>query len=418
MDKTFVVKGGVLLLPGQARPVAKDILIRDGKIERIVDPGQAPRGVAELAATGLLISPPFVESHVHLDSALVDGGRCINESGTLFEGIERWREIKKTITVEEIVRRAEETLRKQAEQGVLYVRSHADVSESRLLPAKALLEVRERVKGWTTLQVVAFPQDGLYGSADQVERMEEALRMGVDVVGGIPHYELTREDGVNSVHKIFELARKYDRLIDVHCDEVDDPQSRFLEVMAACAIREGNGERVTASHTTAFGSYENGYANKLMGFLKRTGMNFVANPLINIVLQGRTDTYPKRRGLTRVKELWQGGMNVSLGYDCIMDPWYALGTGNMLDAAHMAVHCCQMMGKAEIDACYDMVAWNGARTLGLSGEYGIAEGREANLVLLDVANQFEAIRTRPKPRVVISRGRVLCETKGAETVWG
>ncbi len=204
--------------------------------------------------------------------------------------------------------------------------------------------------------------------------------MGTDVVGGIPHYELTREDGVNSVHKIFELAARYGRLIDVHCDEVDDPQSRFLEVMAACAIRAGNGPQVTASHTTAFGSYDNGYANKLLGFLKRSRINFVANPLINIALQGRTDTYPKRRGLTRVKELWQGGLNVSLGYDCIMDPWYALGTGNMLDPAHMAVHCCQMMGRAEIDACYDMVTWNGARTLGQQTALVLADARVGRLV--------------------------------------
>jgi cytosine deaminase len=365
-----------------------------------------------------LLSPPFVESHVHLDSALVDGGRCLNKSGTLFEGIEIWRGIKRLLTLKDVKERAIRTLRLQAEQGVLYVRSHADVSEEKLIALRALLEVREEVKDWITLQVVAFPQDGLYGNPRQVELMEESLRMGVDVVGGIPHYELTREDGVNSVHKIFELAEKYDRLIDVHCDEVDDPQSRFLEVMAACAIRAGNGPRVTASHTTAFGSYDNGYANKLMWFLKRAKINFVANPLINIVLQGRADTYPKRRGLTRVKELWQGGLNVSLGYDCIMDPWYALGTGNMLDAAHMAVHVCQMIGKDEIDACYDMVTFGGAKTLGLGRAYGVAEGREANFVLLDVPDRFHAVRTRVKPRYVISRGRVLCETAGAETRWG
>ena len=200
---------------------------------------------------------------------------------------------------------------------------------------------------------------------------------------------------------------KYDRLIDVHCDEIDDPQSRFLEVMAACAIRADNGPRVTASHTTAFGSYDNAYADKLMGFLKRAKINFVANPLINIVLQGRADTYPKRRGLTRVKELWQAGLNVSLGYDCIMDPWYALGTGNMLDVAHMAAHVCHMMGKSEIDACYDMVTWHAAQTLNLGDTYGLEEGRPANLILLDSANRFEAIRTRVKPRYVISRGRIV-----------
>jgi cytosine deaminase len=406
----LLIKGGSLLLPGQGDAIAKNILIAEGKIARIFAPGDVgalQADVNQLDATGLLISPPFVESHIHLDSALVDAGRCMNRTGTLFEGIEKWREIKKTLTLESILQRAEKTLRLQASQGVLYVRSHADVSESRLLPLKALLELRERVKAWITLQIVAFPQDGLYGSADQLERMEESLKLGADAVGGIPHYELTREDGVKSVHQIFELAARHDRLIDIHCDEVDDPQSRFLEVMAACALQSGNGPRVTASHTTAFGSYDNAYAAKLMGFLQRSRINFVSNPLINIVLQGRADSYPKRRGLTRVKELWQGGLNVSLGYDCIMDPWYALGTGNMLDVAHMAVHVCQMMGSEEIDACYDMVTWNGAKTLNIADQYGIEEGREANLILLAAGNRFEAIRTRSAPRYVISRGQLL-----------
>jgi cytosine deaminase len=410
-DRLLIRGGTVLERAGSAGRVA-DVLIAGGRIERIGASMSVPCGVRVVEAAGMLVGPAFVESHVHLDSALVDDGRCLNQSGTLFEGIEIWRELKKGLTPEDVKERAIRTLRMQAEQGVLFVRSHADVSEEKLVALRALLEVREAVKDWTTLQVVAFPQDGLYGGAAQVERMEEALRLGTDVVGGIPHYELTREDGVNSVHKIFELAAKYDRLVDVHCDEVDDPQSRFLEVMAACAIRAGNGPRVTASHTTAFGSYENGYANKLMGFLKRSRINFVANPLINIVLQGRSDTYPKRRGLTRVKELWQAGLNVSLGYDCVMDPWYALGTGNMLDAAHMAVHVCQMMGREEIDACFDMVAWGGAATLNLGEGYGIAEGRVANLVVLPVGSRFEAIRTRARPRVVVSRGRVLCETGG------
>jgi cytosine deaminase len=412
------IRGGALLLQNQSQPIPKDLLITAGKIDRIQDPDQpTPPNVPELPAAGLLITPPFVESHIHLDSALIDAGRCINQSGTLFEGIEKWREIKKTLTIESILDRAEQTLRRQAEQGVLFVRSHADVSESRLLPLKALLHLRERVKDWMTLQIVAFPQDGLYGHADQLARMEESLKLGADALGGIPHYELTREDGVNSVHTIFDLASKYDRLIDIHCDEIDDPQSRFLEVIAACAIRAGNGPRVTASHTTAFASYDNAYANKLMGFLQRANINFVANPLINIVLQGRADTYPKRRGITRVKELWQAGINVSLGYDCIMDPWYALGTGNMLDAAHMAVHVCQMMGQSEIDACYDMTTWNAAKTLNLGEAYGIEEGRQANLVLLDVPNRFEAIRTRTRPRCVISRGKIICQTQATQTVW-
>ena len=404
----LLIKNGVLLTEHAAEPQRTDIAIRNGKVVVLAETIDAA-ATQTIDATGLLISPPFVESHIHLDSALIDAGRCLNLSGTLFEGIEIWRGLKAGLTFDNVVDRATQALKLQAQQGVLYVRSHADVSEKTLTVLKALLAVRERVKDWMTVQIVAFPQDGLYRSDDgaQLKLMDTAVKLGVDCIGGIPHYELTREDGVRSVQHVFEVARKHNRMIDVHCDEIDDPQSRFLEVMAACAIRQGNGPLVTASHTTAFGSYENGYANKLMGFLKQAKLNIVANPLINIVLQGRTDSYPKRRGMTRVKELNEAGVNVSLGYDCIMDPWYALGTGNMLDAAHMAVHVAQMMGAAEIDACYNMVTWNAARTLNLGEAYGIKQGNTANLVLLDVKNRFDAIRRRVSPRWVVSRGRVI-----------
>jgi cytosine deaminase len=371
----------------------------------------------ELDIQERLVSPPFVESHIHLDSALTAGEPRWNQSGTLFEGIEIWRERKQNLSLEDVKNRAIATLRRQAMQGVLFVRSHADVSEPSLAALQALLEVREDVKDWITLQVVAFPQDGIYGGPKNEDLVEEAIKMGVDVVGGIPHYELTREDGVKSVHRIFELAEKYDRLIDIHCDEIDDDQSRFLEVVAACAIRRDMGARVTASHTTAFGSYNNAYALKLLGFLRRTQLNFIANPLINITLQGRTDTYPKRRGVTRVKELWQQGMNVSLGHDCIQDPWYSLGTGNMLDVASMAVHVCQMTGTAEIDACYDMVTWNGAKTLNLGENYGVEVGKPANLIVLDADDRYDAIRRRATVRYVISQGKILSETTPSKVNW-
>ncbi|MFB2920387.1 cytosine deaminase [Aerosakkonema funiforme] len=387
-----------------------DIGIRDGKIGAIA-PHLSEPAQLELDIQGKLVSPPFVESHIHLDSALTAGEPRWNESGTLFEGIEIWRERKQSLTLDDVKKRAIEALKLQASQGILFVRSHADVSEESLTALQGLLAVREAVKDWITLQVVAFPQDGVYGSPKNEELLEEALKLGVDAVGGIPHYEFTREDGVKSVHRIFELAEKYNRLIDIHCDEIDDDQSRFLEVVAACAIRSGLGERVTASHTTAFGSYNNAYALKLMGLLMRSQINFIANPLINITLQGRTDTYPKRRGVTRVKELWQAGLNVSLGHDCIQDPWYSLGTGNMLEVAHMAVHVCQMTGMSEIDACFDMVTLHGAKTLHLEDSYGIEVGKPANLIVLDAESRYDAIRRRATVRYVISRGRLLAQTE-------
>lgn len=371
----------------------------------------------ELDINGQLVSPPFVESHIHLDSAMTAGEPRFNQSGTLFEGIDIWRERKQSLTLEEVKERAIATLKLQASQGVLFVRTHADVSEAKLTALRGLLAVREEVKDWITLQVVAFPQDGIYSHPRNEELLENALQMGADIVGGIPHYELTREDGVKSVHRIFELAQQYDRLIDIHCDEIDDEQSRFLEVVAASAMRRGMDEKVTASHTTAFGSYNDAYALKLMGLLGRSRINFIANPLINITLGGRTDTYPKRRGVTRVKELWQRGMNVSLGHDCVRDPWYGLGTGNMLDVANMAVHVCQMTGTSEIDACYDMITVNGAKTLNLGDNYGIEVGKPANLIVLDAESRYEAIRRRAIIRYVISQGKLLVETEVPKVQW-
>ena len=411
----MILRQGRLRQPSDlVEPV--DIAIQDGKIAAIA-PHIESLADLELDAHDRFVSPPFVESHIHLDSAMTAGDPRWNQSGTLFEGIEIWRDYKQNLSLDNVKRRAIATLKQQAAQGVLFVRSHADVSEASLTALQALLEVREAVKDWITLQIVAFPQDGIYGSPKNDELMEEALKMGADAVGGIPHYEMTREDGVRSVHRIFELAEKYDRLIDIHCDEIDDDQSRFLEVVAACALRTEMGSRVTASHTTAFGSYNNAYAFKLLGFLQRTQINFIANPLINITLQGRTDTYPKRRGVTRVKELWQQGTNVSLGHDCVQDPWYSLGTGNMLDVASMAVHVCQMTGMPEIDACYEMVTSNGAKTLNIQDAYGIEVGKPANLIVLDADDRYDAIRRRAIVRYVISQGTLLAETQPPKTTW-
>ena len=413
MFDVIIRNGQVALSSNQAQNA--DIGIQDGLITAI-----EPQIIAEshqtIDAQNQWVSPPFVESHIHLDSVLTAGNPRWNQSGTLFEGIEIWRDYKRTLTLEDVKTRAIAALQQQAQQGVLYVRTHADVSEKNLIALQALLDVREQVKDWITLQVVAFPQDGIYGNPRTDELLEEALKLGADAVGGIPHYEMTREDGVKSVHRIFELAQKYNRLIDIHCDEIDDEQSRFLEVVAACAIRSDYGDRTTASHTTAFASYNNAYALKLMGLLKRSAINFVSNPLINITLQGRTDTYPKRRGITRVKELWQAGLNVSLGHDCIQDPWYSLGTGNLLDVANMAVHGCQMTGMDEIRACYEMVTWNGANTLNIQ-DYGLKVGNPANVIVLDGDNPYDIIRRRSLVRAVVSCGRVIATTRPHQVEW-
>ncbi|MDY6899168.1 MAG: cytosine deaminase, partial [Cyanobacteriota bacterium] len=361
----LILRRGKLVSFNSEESKTVDIAIKDGQITAI-SPNLNQSAAQELDLSEKLVSPPFVESHIHLDSVLTAGQPRWNQSGTLFEGIKIWGDRKRKISLEDVKNRALTMLKQQAAQGILFVRTHADVSEPQLIALKALLELRDKVKDWITVQVVAFPQDGIYSDSQNEILLEKSLEMGADAVGGIPHYELTREDGVRSVEKIFDLAEKYNRLIDIHCDEIDDEQSRFLEVVAAQAIRRNNGSRVTASHTTAFGSYNNAYAFKLMGFLQRSQINFIANPLINITLQGRADTYPKRRGVTRVKELWQNNLNVSFGHDCVQDPWYSLGTGSMLDVAHMGVHICHMTGREEVNACYQMVTSNGAKTLNLA----------------------------------------------------
>jgi len=391
-----------------------DIAIHDGKFVEVgADLSADARETID--AAGCFVTPPFVESHVHLDTALTAGEPKWNESGTLFEGIERWSERKALLTEEDVVRRATRAIEWQVSHGILHIRSHVDICDPKLTALRALIEVRRAMAPLVDIQLVAFPQDGILGFEGGAALLEEALRLGADAVGGIPHYELTREDGVESLKIVFALAEKYGKLIDVHCDEIDDEQSRFVEVMSAMALRTGMRDRVTASHTTAMHSYNGAYASKLLRFASRSGLNFVANPLVNIHLQGRFDTYPKRRGLTRVKEMAAMGINVSLGHDDILDPWYPMGTGSMLDVAHMAVHVAQMTGRDEMRSVFHMVTDAGARTLHIEDVYGIAPGKPADLVILDALDELDALRRQSVARVVLSKGKVVARTTPAET---
>ncbi|TCL04963.1 MULTISPECIES: cytosine deaminase [Sodalis] len=374
--------------------------------------GQAPAGT--LDAMGGLAVPPFVEPHIHLDTTQTAGSPRWNQSGTLFEGIERWAERKAQLTHEDVKQRAWQTLKWQIANGIQYVRSHVDVSDPHLTALKAMLEVKREVAPWLELQLVAFPQEGILSYPRGEELLEEALRLGADAVGAIPHFEFTREYGVESLHKAFALALRYDRLVDVHCDEIDDEQSRFVETVAALALRHHIGPRVTASHTTAMHSYNGAYTARLFRLLKLSGIHFVANPLVNIHLQGRFDDYPKRRGVTRVKELMAAGINVCFGHDDVFDPWYPLGTGNMLQVLHMGLHVCQLMGYEQINQGLDLITVNSARTMNL-GDYGIAVGHGANLVILPAENGFDAVRRQVPPRYVIRRGRIIAQTEPAQS---
>ena len=400
------------------RPDLVDLDIRDGRFASVAahDPqtGPAPGG-DEIDAAGALVSPPFVEPHIHLDATLTAGEPRWNASGTLWEGIAVWSERKPDVTREDVLDRAEQVLRWQAAHGVLHVRSHCDVTDPRLVALDALIELRERVRDVTNLQIVAFPQEGIVSFPDGEKLLEEAVRRGADVVGAIPHFEDTREDGVRSIEVAVELAERYDRLVDAHCDEIDDEHSRFVEVLATQALRRGMGERVTASHTTAMGSYGGAYAYKLQRLLSRSGINLVSNPIVNLALQGRFDSYPKRRGLTRVKEMLAAGVNVAFGSDDVMDPWFPLGTASPLLLAHTGTVAAQMTGQAEIAETFAMVTERAARVLGLGSDYGIEPGRPASFVVLPASSPMDAIRRQVRPRWVVAQGRVVASAEPAPT---
>ncbi|HIE4801362.1 TPA: cytosine deaminase [Serratia marcescens] len=391
------------------------LAIEQGRIAHLVPQPEGQEWRRDvLDAQGGLALPAFVEPHIHLDTTQTAGQPAWNQSGTLFEGIERWAERKALLTHEDVKQRAWQTLKWQIANGVQYVRTHVDVSDPTLTALRAMLEVKQEVAPWVTLQLVAFPQEGILSYPNGEALLEEALRLGADVVGAIPHFEFTREYGVESLHKAFALAQKYDRLVDVHCDEIDDEQSRFVETVAALALKLEMGAKVTASHTTAMHSYNGAYASRLFRLLKMSGINFVANPLVNIHLQGRFDSYPKRRGVTRVKEMLEAEINVCFGHDDVFDPWYPLGTANMLQVLHMGLHVCQLMGYGQIDDGLKLITSHSARTLNLS-DYGLAAGNSANLVILPAESGFDAVRRQTPVRYSIRQGAVIAETRPAET---
>lgn len=392
------------------------ILIEEGKISRIFPQDEVFNYSGEiLDGEEGIIYPPFVEPHIHLDATQTAGQPNWNQSGTLFEGIERWAERKSLLSHEDVKSRAWKTLKWQIANGVQYVRTHVDVSDPTLTALKAMLEVKKEIAPWVDLQIVAFPQEGILSYPNGEKLLDLAMEMGADVVGGIPHFEFTREYGVESMHIAFDIARKYNKQIDIHCDEIDDEQSRFVETVAALALKYDMGEKVTASHTTAMHSYNNAYASRLFRLLKMSKIHFVANPLVNIHLQGRFDTYPKRRGVTRVKEMLKNNINVCFGHDDVFDPWYPLGTANMLQVLHMGLHVCQLMGYGQINDGLKLVTENSAKALGLT-DYGIKEGNSANFIVLPAENGFDAVRRQVPTRYSIRHGKVISETQLAKTI--
>jgi cytosine deaminase len=388
-----------------------DVLVAGDRIVN-VSPRIDAAAAEVVDAQGFLLTPPFVDAHFHMDAALSYGLPRVNQSGTLLEGIALWGELKPLLTQDALVERALTYCDWAVAKGLLAIRSHVDVCDPRLQAVEALLHVREKVKPYLDLQLVAFPQDGVLRSPGALELLDRALRMGVDVVGGIPHFERTMADGAESVRVLCELAAERGRLVDMHCDETDDPHSRHIETLAVQTLRLGLQGRVTGSHLTSMHSMDNYYVSKLIPLIHEAGVSAIANPLINITIQGRHDTYPKRRGMTRVPELMAAGVNVAFGHDCVMDPWYSLGSGDMLEVASMGLHVAQMTSQAEMRACFDAVTVNAAKILHLDG-YGIAPGNRADFVLLQARDPVEAIRLRA-PRLRVYRGgKLVAQTPAA-----
>jgi cytosine deaminase len=408
----LLVRGGRLV----GSDALVDLHVDRGRFVAVAPAGaDAPPARDVIEAHGALLSPPYVEPHVHLDTALTAGEPRWNASGTLWEGIACWAERKQTLDRDDVVRRVEEVLRWQVANGTLHVRSHVDVTDPDLTALQAVLEVRDRVRDVVDVQVVAFPQEGIVSFPDGEKLLEEAARRGADAIGAIPHFEDTREDGVRSVEVAVGLAERFGRLVDVHCDEIDDEQSRFVEVLATLAARSGLGERVTASHTTAMGSYNPAYSYKLHRILRRSGISMVSNPMVSLHLQGRFDGYPKRRGLTQVKELLAAGVNVAFGHDDIMDPWFPMGTANPAQVALVGAIATQLMAPAEIAECFRMVTTRAADVLQLGERYGIAEGRAASFLVLPAADPFDVVRRQVRPAYVVAKGAVVAQTPPAVT---
>jgi len=385
-----------------------DIAVNNGLIADVA-PALDVRAHQEIDATGRLVSPPFVDCHFHLDSTLTYGRPRVNESGTLLEGIELWGELKPNLTAENIKDRALNLCHWAIARGTLAIRSHVDVSDDRLLAVKALIEVREEIKPYIDLQLVAFPQDGYFRCPASAANLERALDLGVDVVGGIPHFERTMTDGSASITTLCKLAAERGLRVDMHCDESDDPLSRHIEMLTAETRRLGLQDRVTGSHLTSMHSMDNYYVSKLIPLMAEARMHLVANPLINITLQGRHDTYPKRRGMTRVKELMEAGINVAFGQDALMDPWYSFGSHDMLEVAHMGLHVAQMTGRAQMGQIFDAVTVNAAKVMGLEG-YGLKPGCRADMVILQAQDQYEALRLKPARLYVIRHGKIIAQT--------
>ena len=390
---------------------ATEMIVENGKIIHIGT--NLPKCDEEIDLNGKLVMPPYVDPHLHLDYVytLSELGQEGASSGTLFEAIKLWPQFKKTLTVESVKRLAMKGIKDEVSQGVQHIRTHIDVTDPNFTALKAMLELKAELRDIVDIQIVAFPQEGMYMYKGGRDLVEEALKMGADVVGGIPHYEPAREFGEKSIHDIVKMAMKYDKLIDVHCDETDDPHSRFVELLNGLVYMEDYGSKTTASHTCSFGSADDSYAFRMLDIFQKTKLNFIACPTENAYLQGRQDTYPKRRGLTRVKEFIQYGINVAFAQDSINDPWYPMGNGNMMNILDNGIHLAQIMSSEDVKTNFDLITYNGARCLNIQDSYGLEVGKAANFIVLNESSVYEAMRKRVDVLASVRNGNFLFRRK-------
>ncbi|WP_235973265.1 amidohydrolase family protein [Niallia circulans] len=400
-------------LPFKENPT--NIGIKDGKIHSISSSNLM--GKEEMDLEGNVLLPPFVEMHTHLDTVLTAGEPRFNQSGTLGEAIDIWSVRKQLLTKEDVKNRAFKALKMLMEYGVLYVRAAVDISDSDLTALHAIMELREELKSFLSLQIIAFPQNGIISCLENQERLEKAILLGADAVSAVPHLENTREEGIQSLEFAFSLAKKYEKEIHIFCDEVDDEHSRFLEVVASLTMQGEMEGKVTASHANALLYYSDTYANKVMSLVKKAQVTIVCCPLVNTTMQGRTDAHPKGRGITRLKELAEYGVNVCIAHDDIQTPFYPFGNGNILQAAHMALHLAHMTGREELKQIVNMITINGARAYSIKDKYGIEVGKEANFACFSVKDVYEIFFKQPKCRYLFRKGALVVETVPERTSW-
>ena len=397
------------------RPGLADVAISSGLIAGVGDRvGGECR--AELDAGGRLVSAAFVQPHIHLDKVgtlpLLGG----NRTGTLAEAISALHLTKRSASPEEVAARAGVVIRQAVVSGTTRIRSHVDVDTvGGLAPLRGVVQAAREHADLCEVQTVVFPQEGIIRDPGTADLMDAAMREGGDVVGGMPHWEAGERTAREHIGICLRLAQRYDADVDMHVDETDDPGSKTLAMLIEATVEHGWQGRVTAGHCCAMAAWDDGYAAQVIAAAAAAGVGFVTNPATNLLLQGRLDREPRRRGLPRIKQMLAAGLPVACGQDCVHDGFYPFGTADQLQVALIYCHAAQLSLPAEIDAALAAIRHTAARIMGIGG-YGLEPGCTADLVVLDAATMHEALREQAARRWVIRHGTVVAATNTTTTI--